>query len=131
MAPYLSRRYIVVKVLLGGLSYLVSPSNDPSGKAKVRHYDELERAELQNYSWHSVPHDAVTPEAEENQGEIAQDVRRSGRIRRPPQRLQVDPQNIRYESEEEEYWDHSEHEESVEEFSSLSDYEDEYKRLFI
>ena len=124
LAPYLSRRYVVVKVLRGGWSYLVTPSDDLSGRARVRHYDELEKAPFQRYSWEPISTDTLIPGDEGKKEDMVKDVRRSGRNRRPPQRLQVNPRNIRYESEEELHWDSSESEED-EEYSSVSEYENE------
>lgn len=60
ISPFLSRRYRVVKVLRGGWSYQVIPEDEPTARAKVRHYDELERAPTTAYSW-EAPNEATQP----------------------------------------------------------------------
>ncbi|KAK3865694.1 hypothetical protein Pcinc_028704 [Petrolisthes cinctipes] len=103
ISPFLSRRYRVVKVLRGGWSYQVIPEDEPTARAKVRHYDELERAPTTAYSW-EAPNEATQPHPSDASND-RQPVRRSSRCRRPPGQLQVDPHLPTYEYEREEHWD--------------------------
>ena len=103
ISPYLSRRHRVVKVLRGGWSFQVIPDDEPTGRMKVRHCYELERAPTKYYSWEA-------PYAEErhpinDSKEARPPLRHTMRERRPPKRLQVNPKQATYEDVEEEYWD--------------------------
>lgn len=103
ISPFLSRRYRVVKVLRSGWSYQVVQEDEPTARAKVRHYDELERAPTTAYSW-ETPNEAAQPHPSDASND-RQPVRRPSRCRRPPEQLQVDPRRTTYEYEREEHWD--------------------------
>lgn len=94
ISPYLSRRHCVVKVLRGRF-YQVIPDNEPKGRVKVRHYDELERAPTKYYSWEAPYAEERHPINDSN--EATPPLRRSTRERRPPKRLEVDPKQAAYE----------------------------------
>ncbi len=81
-------------------TYKVRPEDNPNGRIKQRHYDELEPAPRQTLTW-----ERDSTEGQADTGDTDREVeyprlRRSQRRNQPPKRLQVDGHRKRYEQHE-------------------------------
>jgi hypothetical protein len=100
LADLKSKRFIVLERQSN--TYKLQEENNPTGRVKQRHFNELEPAPQQVLSWETEESDDQADNYEsssDSEGE-PQPPRRSTRGRQPPKRLQVDWHQQQYEQRE-------------------------------
>ena len=99
LADLKSEGYIVIE--RHGNTYKVRPEDNPNGRIKQRHYNELESAPRQILPWEtdSTEDQADSSDSRDTDSEVERP-RRSQRRKQPPKRLQVDGHCKRYEQHE-------------------------------
>ena len=81
-------------------TYKVRPEDNPNGRIKQRHYDELEPAPRQTLTWETDSTEGQADSSDTDREVEYPQLRCSQRRNQPPKRLQVDGHRNRYEQHE-------------------------------